>query len=72
MFVFRMLCAGSTVKNKIAVVSVSLGLEMSSISHFSFLCQVSSDLRTRFRLRYYVRTCKISDSKGGSMNLINK
>ena len=43
-------------------------IESCSIS----LCQLNSDLRTRLGLKYSVRTCIISDSKGGSVDLTNK
>lgn len=70
-YVFHMLCAANTEENKTAVVSV---LQIQEHHHFFFpslsaLCQLSPELRTRLGLTYSIRTCKISDSKSGSVTL---
>lgn len=70
-YVFHMLCAANTEENKTAVVSV---LQIQEHHHFflpslSALCQLSPELRTRLGLTYSIRTCKISDSKSGSVTL---
>lgn len=57
-----------------SLVSVSLGLGMTSVAYFfPFQFYVHWDqTRTALGFKYSVWTCKISDNKGGSMNLTNK